>query len=195
MKRLLAPHLEHTLLKPEATVEQIMQLCQEAREAKLFGVCVNPCYVNLAKHLLADTQVKVVTVIGFPLGADEPAVKAFAAKLAVEHHADELDMVLNVSALKTGDYEAVKADIAGVVKAAGVRPVKVIIEACLLTDAEKKVACRLIAEAGAAFVKTSTGFNKGGATEADVRLLAAEAAKYGLQVKAAGGFAMRLRPG
>ena len=170
----IAKHLEHTLLKPEATVEDIMQLCSEARKYGLFGVCVNPCYVGLARHLLSDTNVKVVTVVGFPLGA-------------VEAHADEIDMVMNVSAFKTGDYAAVVSDIRSVVEAASPFPVKVIIEACLLTDAEKCTACRLVAEGGAAFVKTSTGFNKGGATVDDVKLLAAEAEKYGLKVKAAGG--------
>lgn len=184
---MIANHLEHTLLKPEATVADIMKLCQEAKDAHLFGVCVNPCYVNLAKHLLSETPVKVVTVVGFPLGADLPQVKALAAKLAVEDHADEVDMVLNVSALKTGDYAAVQKDIEAVVEAARPCPVKVIIETCLLTDEEKVKACELIAAAGAAFVKTSTGFNKGGATLADVKLLAAQAAKLGLKVKAAGG--------
>lgn len=183
----IAKHLEHTLLKPEAAVADIMQLCSEAKEASLFGVCVNPCYVGLARHLLNDTNVKVVTVVGFPLGATYPEVKALETKLAIEAHADEIDMVMNVSAFKTGDYDAVISDIRSVVEAAGSFPVKVIIEACLLTDSEKPIACRLAAEGGAAFVKTSTGFSQGGATIEDVKLLAAEAEKYGLKVKAAGG--------
>lgn len=183
----IAKHLEHTLLKPEATVADIMQLCGEAREYGLLGVCVNPCYVGLARHLLSDTDVKIVTVAGFPLGSTYPEVKALEAKIAVEAHADEVDMVMNIAAFKTGDHDAVVSDIRGVVEAAKPYPVKVIIEACLLTDDEKRTACRLVAEGGAAFVKTSTGFNKGGATVADVQLLAAEAEKYGIKVKAAGG--------
>lgn len=183
----IAKHLEHTSLKPEATVADIMQLCGEAREYGLLGVCVNPCYVGLARHLLSDTDVKIVTVAGFPLGSTYPEVKALEAKMAVEAHADEVDMVMNIAAFKTGDHDAVVSDIRGVVEAAKPYPVKVIIEACLLTDDEKRTACRLVAEGGAAFVKTSTGFNKGGATVADVQLLAAEAEKYGIKVKAAGG--------
>lgn len=180
-------YLEHTLLKPEATTEQIAQLCAEAKEYALGGVCVNCCQVALAAKLLAGTEVKVVTVVGFPLGADKSEVKAYAAKLAVQEGADEVDMVINVGALKDGNYKLVQQDIAAVVAAAGEHKVKVIIETCLLTDAEKVKACELIAKAGAAFVKTSTGFNKGGATVQDVELLAGEAKKYGLGVKAAGG--------
>ncbi|MCC8157701.1 MAG: deoxyribose-phosphate aldolase [Phascolarctobacterium sp.] len=183
----IAQHLEHTLLKPEATVEDIMLLCRQAKEQALLGVCVNPCYVALARHLLSGTDVKVVTVVGFPLGATFSEVKALEAKMAVEAHADEIDMVMNIAAFKTGDYAAVVSDIRSVVEAAKPFPVKVIIEACLLTDAEKRTACRLVAEGGATFVKTSTGFNQGGATVGDVELLAAEAKKYGLKVKAAGG--------
>lgn len=120
----IAKHLEHTLLKPEATVEDIMQLCSEARKYGLFGVCVNPCYVGLARHLLSDTNVKVVTVVGFPLGATFSEVKALETKMAVEAHADEIDMVMNVSAFKTGDYAAVVSDIRSVVEAASPFPVK-----------------------------------------------------------------------
>lgn len=183
----IANHLEHTLLKPEATVKDIMQLCEEAKENKLFGVCVNPCYVDLAKHLLTGTEVKVVTVVGFPLGATYSEAKALETKKALEDHADEIDMVMNISAFKTGDYDAVRKDIATVVKAAGKFPVKVIIEACLLTDEEKRIACSLVAEGGAAFVKTSTGFSSGGATVDDVKILAHEATKLGIKVKASGG--------
>ncbi len=184
---MLAKHLEHTLLKPEATVNDIMKLCEEAKEAGLLGVCVNPCYVPLAKHLLADSDLKIITVIGFPLGADVTAVKVLGTKLAIEEHADEIDMVMNISAFKTGNYEAVKEDIKAVVEAAKPYPVKVIIEACLLTDEEKHKATQIVGEAGAAFVKTSTGFSTGGATEADVKILVEEAKKYNMQVKAAGG--------
>ena len=177
----LAQRIEHTLLKPEATVKDIMRLCDEAQKYHLYAVCVNPCYVPLAKHLLQGTEVKVVTVVGFPLGATFSSVKALEAKTAMEEHADEIDMVMNVSAFKTGDYAAVTEDIRRVVEAAAPCPVKVIIEAAYLT------ACRIIADGGAKFVKTSTGFGQGGATVEDVKLLREEADKYGLKVKAAGG--------
>jgi deoxyribose-phosphate aldolase len=183
----LAEHLEHTLLKPEATTAAIRKLCSEAKAYHLLGVCINPCYVSLAKKELQGSAVKVVTVVGFPLGADIAAVKALAATKAVQAGADEVDMVLNVGAVKNNNWQLVEEDIEAVVKAAAPKPVKVIIEACLLTDAEKVRACQAIAKAGAAFVKTSTGFNKGGATVEDVKLLAAEAKKLGLKVKAAGG--------
>lgn len=183
----LAQRIEHTLLKPEATVKDIMRLCDEAQKYHLYAVCVNPCYVPLAKHLLQGTEVKVVTVVGFPLGATFSSVKALEAKTAMEEHADEIDMVMNVSAFKTGDYAAVTEDIRRVVEAAAPCPVKVIIEAAYLTPREKRTACRIIADGGAKFVKTSTGFGQGGATVEDVKLLREEADKYGLKVKAAGG--------
>lgn len=184
----VAERLEHTLLKPEAQVGDIMRLCAEALQYKLAAVCVNPCYAGLARHLLNGSDVRVVTVVGFPLGADRTAVKALAARMAVEEdHVDEIDMVMNLAAFKSGNYDGVVEDIAAVVQAAAPYPVKVIIETCLLTDEEKRIACGLVARGGAAYVKTSTGFNSGGATEHDVRLLAEEAAKYGLKVKAAGG--------
>lgn len=184
----VAEHLEHTLLKPEATVKDIMNLCSEALQYNLAAVCVNPCYAGLARHLLNGSGVRVVTVVGFPLGADKTSVKALAAKIAVEEdHVDEIDMVMNISAFKSGNYEGVVEDIAAVVAAAKPYPVKVIIETCLLSDEEKRTACQLAARGGAAYVKTSTGFNGGGATEHDVRLLAKEAAAYGMGVKAAGG--------
>lgn len=183
----LAQRIEHTLLKAEATVKDIMRLCDEAQKYHLYAVCVNPCYVPLAKHLLQGTEVKVVTVVGFPLGATFSSVKALEAKTAMEEHADEIDMVMNVSAFKTGDYAAVTEDIRRVVEAAAPCPVKVIIEAAYLTPREKRTACRIIADGGAKFVKTSTGFGQGGATVEDVKLLRGEADKYGLKVKAAGG--------
>lgn len=184
----IAKYLEHTLLKPEAKVTDIMQLCAEAKAYNLGGVCVNPCYAGLARHLLRGTDVKVVTVVGFPLGADRTEVKALAAKLAVEEdQVDEVDMVMNMAAFKSGNFDGVVEDIAAVVEAAKPYPVKVIIETCLLTEDEKVVACGLVAKGGAAFIKTSTGFNKGGATLADVQLLAREAKRLGIGVKAAGG--------
>ena len=184
----IAKYLEHTLLKPEATVTDIMKLCAEAKEYNLGGVCVNTCYAGLARHLLTGTDVKIVTVVGFPLGADRSEVKALATKLAVdEDHVDEVDMVINMSAFKSGNYDGVVEDIAAVVEAAKPYAVKVIIETCLLTDEEKVKACELVAKGGAAFVKTSTGFSKGGATTHDVEILAREAKRYGIGVKAAGG--------
>ncbi len=184
----IAKYLEHTLLKPEATVTDIMKLCAEAKEYNLGGVCVNTCYAGLARHLLTGTDVKIVTVVGFPLGADRSEVKALATKLAVdEDHVDEVDMVMNLSAFKSGNYDGVVEDIAAVVEAAKPYAVKVIIETCLLNDEEKIKACELVAKGGAAFVKTSTGFSKGGATTHDVEILAREAKRYGIGVKAAGG--------
>ena len=184
----VAKYLEHTLLKPEATVTDIMKLCAEAKEYNLGGVCVNTCYAGLARHLLTGTDVKVVTVVGFPLGADRSEVKALATKLAVdEDHVDEVDMVMNMSAFKSGNYDGVVEDIAAVVEAAKPYAVKGIIETCLLTDEEKVKACELVAKGGATFVKTSTGFSKGGATLHDVEILAREAKRYGIGVKAAGG--------
>jgi deoxyribose-phosphate aldolase len=184
----ITKYLEHTLLKPEATVTDIMKLCAEAKEYNLGGVCVNTCYAGLARHLLTGTDVKIVTVVGFPLGADRSEVKALATKLAVdEDHVDEVDMVMNMSAFKSGNYDGVVEDIAAVVEAAKPYAVKVIIETCLLSDEEKVKACELVAKGGAAFVKTSTGFSKGGATTHDVEILAREAKRYGIGVKAAGG--------
>ena len=184
----IAKYLEHTLLKPEATVTDIMKLCAEAKEYNLGGVCVNTCYAGLARHLLTGTDVKIVTVVGFPLGADRSEVKALATKLAVdEDHVDEVDMVMNMSAFKSDNYDGVVEDIAAVVEAAKPYAVKVIIETCLLSDEEKVKACELVAKGGAAFVKTSTGFSKGGATLHDVEILVREAKRYGIGVKAAGG--------
>ncbi|MPM40703.1 Deoxyribose-phosphate aldolase [bioreactor metagenome] len=183
----LAQYLEHTLLKPEATVADIIKICEEAKKYQLGGVCINPCYVALARHLLSGTGVKVITVIGFPLGATYPEVKELEAKMAADNHADEIDMVMNISAFKTGDYQAVENEIKRVVAAAAPSLVKVIIETALLTDAEKRKACQLVIAGGAQFVKTSTGFAKSGATVSDVRLLKEEIGNAALGIKAAGG--------
>ena len=183
----LAQYLEHTLLKPEATVADIIKICEEAKKYQLGGVCINPCYVALARHLLSGTGVKVITVIGFPLGATYPEVKELEAKMAADNHADEIDMVMNISAFKTGDYQAVENEIKRVVAAAAPSLVKVIIETALLTDEEKRKACKLVIAGGAQFVKTSTGFAKSGATVSDVRLLKEESAGSGIGIKAAGG--------
>ena len=183
----LAQYLEHTLLKPEATVADIIKICEEAKKYQLGGVCINPCYVALARHLLSGTGVKVITVIGFPLGATYPEIKELEAKMAADNHADEIDMVMNISAFKTGDYQAVENEIKMVVAAAAPSLVKVIIETALLTDEEKRKACQLVIAGGAQFVKTSTGFAKSGATVSDIRLLKEESAGSGIGIKAAGG--------
>ena len=186
----LASYIDHTLLKADATEAQITRLCEEAREHRFASVCVNPRWVALCAQLLAGSGVRVCTVIGFPLGASSSAIKAAETRQAVADGADELDMVISVGDLKAGNYEFVRTDIRGVVKAAEGRTVKVSIEACLLTDEEKSLACKLAMAAGADFVKTSTGFSTGGATVADVKLMrAAVGPNFG--VKAAGGIRTR----
>src|SRR3990172_4386920 len=159
----LASMIDHTLLKPDATLDQIAQLCYEARKYGFASVCVNPAHVRLCADLLKGSPVKVCTVVGFPLGATTPEVKAFEARTAIEQGATEIDMVINIGALKSKDLETVARDIRGVVLAshAGGALVKVIIETALLTDEEKVTACLLAKEAGADFVKTSTGFSTG----------------------------------
>lgn len=164
--------IDHTLLKADATKEMVEKLCKEAREYGFAAVCINPSYIKLSKELLKDSEVKVATVIGFPLGANIKEVKAFEAKNAIENGADEVDMVINIGALKNKDYNLVREDIEAVVDESKDRAiVKVIIETCLLTDEEKVMACKLAKEAGADFVKTSTGFSTGGATVEDVKLM------------------------
>ena len=179
--------IDHTLLKPEATYQEIEKLCREAEEYGFAAVCVNPVHVRQAAKLLAKTGIEVCTVIGFPLGAELPLIKAIQVREAIANGATEVDMVMNIGALKSGDYELVFRDIKTVVDAAaGQALTKVIIETCLLTDEEKVKACLLAKEAGAGFVKTSTGFNKGGATAADVALMR-KTVGTAMGVKAAGG--------
>ena len=163
--------IDHTILKPETTQEQVEKILSEAKEYDFASVCVNPTWVSLAAESLKDSDVKVCTVIGFPLGANTSAVKAFETKDAIANGADEIDMVINIGALKAGNDALVLDDIKAVVDASGDKLVKVIIEACLLTDEEKVRACQLSKEAGADYVKTSTGFSTGGATVADVALM------------------------
>lgn len=179
--------IDHTLLKPEATKEMVKKLCSEAKEYNFFSVCVNPYYVKTAKEELEGSNVKVATVIGFPLGSTPKEVKAFEASEAIKNGADELDMVINIGALKDGDYTTVEEDIKDVVnEAADKALVKVIIETCLLDDDEKKKACEIAKAAGANFVKTSTGFSTGGATVEDVKLMR-KVVGEDLGVKASGG--------
>ena len=182
----LNKYIDHTLLKPEATKEQITKLCQEARQYDFASVCVNTCYVPLAKQLLAGSDVKVCCVVGFPLGAMDTVSKAFEAKTAVESGAQEVDMVINIGALKDKDYDYVTKDIAAVVEASKPAIVKVIIEACLLTDEEKVEACKCSMNTKAEFVKTSTGFSTHGATPEDVALMKKTVGNV-CKVKAAGG--------
>lgn len=178
--------IDHTLLKQDASLTQIDQLLAEAKEYDFASVCVNPTWVARAAEVLKGSDAKVCTVVGFPLGANTPAVKAFETKDAVANGADEIDMVINVGALKSGNLELVEEDIRAVVEASGDKLVKVIIEACLLTDSEKVMACQLAQKAGADFVKTSTGFSTGGATVADVALMR-QTVGPDMGVKAAGG--------
>ncbi|MFQ6075330.1 MAG: deoxyribose-phosphate aldolase [Candidatus Bathyarchaeia archaeon] len=184
----LAKTIDHTLLKPTATKDDIVRLCEEARRYGFASVCVSPYYVPLAANLLRETGVKVCTVIGFPLGATAPEVKIFEAEDAIRRGAREVDIVINLGALKSGDYALVRRDVEGVVRAAKPKDVatKVIIEACFLTDEEKVKACTIAREAGADFVKTSTGFGSGGATVHDVELMRRTVGRE-MRVKAAGG--------
>lgn len=183
----IANLIDHTLLKAESSKEMVEKLCIEAKEYKLFSICVNPYYVSLAKELLSGSGVKIATVIGFPLGANTKEVKAFEAKNAVENGANEVDMVINIGALKNKDYNLVRDDIKAVVESVKEKSiVKVIIETCLLTDEEKIKACELSKEAGADFVKTSTGFSIGGATVEDIKLMKS-VVKDNLKIKASGG--------
>ncbi len=182
----LAAYIDHTLLKPDASLAQIEQLCAEAREHNFFSVCVNGSWVAAARHFLDGSDVKVASVVGFPLGAMISDVKRYETEVAIDDGAHEIDMVLNIARLKAGDDKYVFREIVDVVEAADERTVKVILETCLLTDAEKIRACQLVVESGAQFVKTSTGFSPAGATVADVKLLRETVGlKFG--VKASGG--------
>ncbi|AHN22544.1 MULTISPECIES: deoxyribose-phosphate aldolase [Lysinibacillus] len=187
MKTNYASMIDHTLLKAEATKEQIEKLCAEAKEFGFASVCVNPTWVKYCSELLQNSNVLVCTVIGFPLGANTTAVKVFEAKDAIANGAQEVDMVINIGALKDQNFELVQSDIAAVVEAAkGSAIVKVIIETCLLTEEEKVKACELSVAAGADFVKTSTGFSTGGATAEDIALMRKTVGPE-LGVKASGG--------
>ena len=183
----LNKYIDHTLLKADATKERILTLCQQAREYDFASVCVNTCWVKTCKEALEGTDVNVCTVVGFPLGAMSTEGKALETRQAVLDGANEIDMVINVGALKDKDYDYVIKDIAAVVKEAGDRVVKVIIETCLLTNEEKVAACECSIKGGAKFVKTSTGFSTGGATAEDVKLMYDTVKDAGLKVKASGG--------
>ncbi len=182
----IARSIDHTLLKPDATITQIHNLVEEAKQYRFFSVCVNPSYVATCAELLKGSGVQVCTVVGFPLGASSSATKAFETARAIKDGADEIDMVINIGALKSQKLLLVEEDIREVVAAAEGKIVKVIIETSLLTNEEKVVACQLAEKAGANFVKTSTGFNGGGATVEDVTLMK-ESVSTTVLVKASGG--------
>lgn len=183
-------YIDHTQLQPDAKQEAIDQLLKEAKDYNFFSVCLNPTWVKYAAEALADTEVNVCTVIGFPLGATTPAAKAFETKDAVANGADEVDMVINIGRLKSGQYDVVLEDIKAVVDAAGDALVKVIIETCLLSNDEIVKACELSQEAGADFVKTSTGFSTAGAKAEDVKLMK-DTVGDAMEVKASGGIHTR----
>ena len=185
----LNEYVEHTLLKQDCTKDDLIKLFNEAKEHKFLGVCVNPAYVSLAKENLAGSGVKIVTVVGFPLGASKSEVTAFEAKTAIEDGADEIDMVMNVSAMKSKDYDYIVRDVKMVKEACGKTNLKVILETDLLTKEELAKACELCVEAGADLVKTSTGFVKGGvgAKPEDVKIMHDIVAPHGMEVKASGG--------
>lgn len=178
--------IDHTLLKADATREQIKTLCKEALEYHFFSVCINPFYVSFAKEILKESDVSVCTVIGFPLGANATETKVYETKKAISDGADEIDMVINIGAIKNKEWELVEKDIHEVVLAASPKIVKVIFETCLLSDDEKIKACKIASSAGAHFVKTSTGFSTSGATIADVELMKKNILSN-MEVKASGG--------
>ncbi|MFP4497656.1 MAG: deoxyribose-phosphate aldolase [Vulcanimicrobiota bacterium] len=182
----MAGLIDHTALKPDTTRDQILKLCDEAKRYSFASCCVNPVWVPTVAECLKGSPVKTCVVIGFPLGANSSVVKAMETRDAIAAGADEVDMVINVGALKAGDYDLVQKDIEAVVNAAQGRIVKVILETALLTDEEKIKACQLSKQAGADFVKTSTGFGPGGATVEDIRLMRQTVGKY-MGVKASGG--------
>lgn len=186
----LTKYIDHTILKPEATFQDIRQLCSEAADHQFAAVCVNPCHVKLAADLLSGTTVKVATVIGFPLGANLSVVKAFEAKQTILQGADEVDMVINIGAAKAGLWDEVLDDIQQVVEAAEGHIVKVIVETALLTEDEKKRVCQIVLESGAHYIKTSTGFSTAGATIADIQLFK-EIVGGKIGIKASGGIRTR----
>jgi len=182
----LSKYIDHTILKPEATKEDIKKICEEAKEYEFKAVCINPVYVKYASQILKDTDVLIATVVGFPLGNNKTKVKELETSIAIEDGADEIDMVINIPAMKNKEYDLVKNDIEAVVKASKEKVVKVIIETCLLTKEEIIKASEIILEAGADFVKTSTGFSTGGAAEEDIKLIKSVVEEKA-KIKASGG--------
>ncbi|MCC3862809.1 deoxyribose-phosphate aldolase [Terrisporobacter petrolearius] len=187
MKQNIANMIDHTVLKAFSSKEDVIKVCKEAKEHGFFSVCINPTHIELAKQELEGSKVKVCTVIGFPLGANTSEVKAFETKDSISKGAHEVDMVINIGALKDKNYDLVYKDIKAVVDAANKEAlVKVIIETCYLTDEEKKIACELSVKAGADYVKTSTGFGTGGSTPEDIKLMR-DVVGPNVGVKASGG--------
>lgn len=183
----LSKMIDHTLLKADAREEEIIKLCEEAIEYEFKAVCINPVYVSKCRQLLKNSDIKIATVIGFPLGNNKMEVKSLEAKLAVEDGADEVDMVINIPALKNKDYNTVEEDILAVVESVNKKAiVKVIIETCYLTEEEKIKACELSKKAGADFLKTSTGFGRDGAREVDIKLMKRVVGNH-MEIKASGG--------
>jgi len=182
----LENYIDHTLLKPSATTENIIQLCEEAKKYNFFAVCINGSFVQLAKRELINSNVKIVAVVGFPLGTTAISIKVLETKTCINDGADEIDMVINVGMLKSKDFKYLENEIQAVKNEVGDRILKVIIETCYLTNEEKKVVCEIAMNAGADFVKTSTGFGTNGATIADVKLIK-EVLKGQLSIKASGG--------
>lgn len=185
----LNKYIEHTCLKQDASKNDLLKLFEEAKENNFLGVCINPCYVKLAKENLKNTDVKIVTVIGFPLGANTTDVKVFETQKAITDGADEIDMVINVTAIKDKNYDFIENEIREIKSACAGRNLKVILETDLLSKDEIKTACELCVKAGADFVKTSTGFVKGGigAKVEDIELMYKTVSPHGLKVKASGG--------
>jgi deoxyribose-phosphate aldolase len=182
----IAKYIDHTNLKPDATTLEINKLCEEAIKYGFFSVCVNPYRVKMAYNILKDTSTQIVSVIGFPLGATTSKIKSSEAKIAIENGATELDMVINIGALKDRSYDIVKKDIMSVVKIAAGLIVKVIIECCYLSDEEKIKACKIISQTEANYIKTSTGFGPSGASINDITLISNNIPKN-IKIKAAGG--------
>jgi len=182
----LNTYIDHTLLKATATPSEIKKLCSEAKEYNFFAVCVNGCYVKLAKQEIANSEVKVAAVIGFPLGAMSTEAKVSETEICIKNGADEIDMVINIGMFQSGNNDYVEDEIFAIKKACGNKVLKVIIETCYLSEEEKRTACKLAMNAGADFVKTSTGFGTGGATLEDIKLMK-EVVVDTLKIKASGG--------
>lgn len=187
-KEQLSKFIDHTILKAEASKEEVRKLCEEAKEYNFMSVCINPCNISLAKEILVGSEVKVCTVVGFPLGCTTTECKVFETEDALNKGAEEIDMVINIGRLKDKDYDYVESEIKAISDLSHKHNAitKVIIETCLLTEEEKVMACKLSKEAGADFVKTSTGFSKGGATKEDIKLMR-ETVGENMGVKASGG--------
>jgi deoxyribose-phosphate aldolase len=183
----LAKCIEHTNLHSFATCADIEKLCEEAKENGFYGICVNPCWVGHAQKFLGHSDVKIITVIGFPLGGTSTESKVAETRKALLDGADEFDMVINIGCLKSKKFDTVKNDMCAIRNACGKKTLKVILECCYLTDLEKAEACRMAAKVGADFVKTSTGFGTGGATEKDVQIMKKEVEGTNVKIKASGG--------